>query len=127
MRQESRIKKSLLNARVNLVCYFVALVVAFYSRKVFFDFLGAEFLGLTATITGFLGFFNLAESGVGMAIAYLLYKPIYDGDKDRINELISVFGYLYHVAHRKCIIVELLDLQDLHISCCCNRSELCFQ
>lgn len=97
MRQESRIKKSLLNARVNLVCYFVALVVAFYSRKVFFNFLGAEFLGLAGTITGFLGFFNLAESGVGMAIAYLLYKPIYDGDKDRINELISVFGYLYHL------------------------------
>lgn len=97
MKNESRIKKSLLNARVNLICYFVALVVAFFSRKVFFDFLGAEFLGLTATITSFLGFFNLAESGVGMAIAFLLYKPIYDGNKDKINELISVFGYLYRL------------------------------
>ena len=95
--KESRIKKSLLNARVNLICYFVALIVAFFSRKVFFDFLGAEFLGLTATITSFLGFFNLAESGVGMAIAFLLYKPIFEGNKDIINELISVFGYLYRL------------------------------
>ena len=97
MNGDSRIKKSLLNARVNLICYFVALIVAFFSRKVFFDFLGAEFLGLTATITSFLGFFNLAESGVGMAIAFLLYKPIFEGNKDKINELISVFGYLYRL------------------------------
>ena len=97
MQQESRIKKSLLNARMNLICYFAALIVAFFSRKVFFDFLGAEFLGLTATITSFLGFFNLAESGVGTAIAFLLYKPIYNGDKNKINELISVFGYLYRL------------------------------
>lgn len=97
MKKESRIKKTLLNARVNLICYIVALVVAFYSRKVFFDFLGAEFLGLSGTITGFLGFFNLAESGVGMAIAYLLYKPIYEGNEKTINELISVFGYLYRL------------------------------
>lgn len=97
MKNESRIKKSILNARINLICYFVALIVAFYSRKVFFDFLGAEFLGLSSTISSFLSFFNLAESGVGMAIAFSLYKPIYNGDKNTINELISVFGYLYRL------------------------------
>ena len=97
MRNESRVKKSLLNARVNLICYFVALVVTFYSRKVFFQFLGAEFLGLTGTITSFLEFFNLAESGVGMAVAFLLYKPIFEGDENKINELISVFGYIYRM------------------------------
>lgn len=97
MKGDSRKKKSLLNARVNLICYFVALIVAFFSRKIFLDFLGAEFLGLTETIAGFLGFFNLAESGIGVAIAFLLYKPIFDGDKEKINELISVFGYLYHL------------------------------
>ena len=108
MENESRIKKSILNARINLICYFVALIVAFYSRKVFFDFLGAEFLGLTGTISSFLGFFNLAESGVGMAIAFLLYKPIFSGDKEKINELISVFGYLYRLVGLFIIIVGVL-------------------
>lgn len=97
MKGDSRVQKSLLNARVNLICYVVALIVAFFSRQVFFDFLGAEFLGLTETIKSFLGFFNLAESGVGIAIAFLLYKPIFDGDEEQINELISVFGYLYRL------------------------------
>lgn len=95
MSKESRVKKSLLNARVNLICYFASLVVAFFTRKVFLDQLGAEFIGLTGTLQSLLGFLNLAELGVGSAIGYVLYKPIFDDDHDKINEIISVFGYIY--------------------------------
>ena len=93
--KESRVKKSLLNARVNLLCYFVSLVVAFFTRKIFLDRLGTEFIGFTGTLQSLLGFLNLAELGVGSAIGYVLYKPIFDEDHDKINEIISVFGYLY--------------------------------
>lgn len=95
MANESRVKKSLLNARVNLICYFISLLVAFFTRKVFLDQLGTEFIGLTGTLQSLLGFLNLAELGVGTAIGYVLYKPIFDDDKEKINEIISVFGYLY--------------------------------
>ena len=95
MQYESRVHKSLLNARVNLVCYFLSLCVAFFSRKIFIDQLGVNFLGLTGTLSSLLGFLNLAELGVGSAIGYVLYKPIFDGDLSKINEIISVFGYLY--------------------------------
>lgn len=95
MAKESRVKKSFLNARMNLVCYMVSLVVAFFTRKVFLDHLGTEFIGLTGTLQSLLGFLNLAELGVGTAIGYVLYKPIFDDDKAKINEIISVFGYLY--------------------------------
>ncbi|MFI3285193.1 MAG: sugar transporter [Rikenellaceae bacterium] len=95
MEQESRVKKSLLNARVNLICYFASLFVAFFTRKVFLDQLGAEFIGLTGTLSSLLGFLNLAELGVAGAIAYVLYKPIHDGDKNKINEVVSLLGYLY--------------------------------
>ena len=108
MNNESRRKKTLLNARVNLICYFAALIVAFFSRQVFFKFLGTEFIGLTGTIAGFLGFFNLAELGVGTAIAFLLYKPIYNGDKNKINELISVFGYLYRIIGIFILVVAII-------------------
>lgn len=95
MEHESRVKKSLLNARVNLICYFASLFVAFFTRKVFLDQLGAEFIGLTGTLSSLLGFLNLAELGVGSAIAYVLYKPIHDGDKSKICEVVSLLGYLY--------------------------------
>lgn len=95
MERESRVKKSLLNARVNLICYMASLVVAFFTRKVFLDQLGTEFIGLTGTLQSLLGFLNLAELGVGSAIGYVLYQPIFDDNKNKINEIISVFGYLY--------------------------------
>lgn len=85
----------MLNARVNLICYLVSLVVAFFTRKVFLDQLGTEFIGFTGALNSLLGFLNLAELGVGSAIGYVLYKPIFDKDRSKINEIISVFGYLY--------------------------------
>ena len=80
---------------MNLICYMASLVVAFFTRKVFLDQLGTEFIGLTGTLQSLLGFLNLAELGVGTAIGYVLYRPIFDDDKAKINEIISVFGYLY--------------------------------
>ena len=84
-----------MNARVNLIFYFLQLILSFFSRKIFIDCLGADFLGLTGTLGNLLGFLNLAELGVGSAIGYLLYKPLYDHDQEKINEIISVMGYLY--------------------------------
>ena len=93
--QESRVKKSLLNARVNLIFYFLTLILSFFSRKIFLDTLGADFVGLTGTLQNLLGFLNLAELGIGSAIGYVLYKPLFEHDEEKINEIISVFGYLY--------------------------------
>lgn len=95
MKQESRVKKSILNARVNLIFYFLTLVLSFFSRKVFLDSLGADFIGLTGSIGSLLGLLNLAELGIGSAIGYVLYKPIFEQNKEKINEIISVFGYFY--------------------------------
>lgn len=96
MSQESRVRKSLLNARVNLIFYFLTLALSFFSRKIFLDTLGADFVGLTSTLQNLLGFLNLAELGISTAIGYVLYKPLFEQNKLKINEIISVFGYLYH-------------------------------
>lgn len=95
MQQESRVKKSLLNARVNLIFYFITLALSFFSRKIFLDCLGPDFVGLSGTLVNILGFLSLAEMGVGAAVSYNLYNPLQRGDKSQIEELVSVFGYLY--------------------------------
>ena len=81
MPHESRIKKSLLNARINLIFYFVTLAVSFFSRKIFLSALGDEFVGLSSTLSNLLNFLNLAELGVASAIGYLLYKPLFADDR----------------------------------------------
>lgn len=94
---DSRVKKSILNARINLIFYFLMLVLSFFSRKIFLDTLGADFIGLTSTLQNLLGFLNLAELGIGSSIGYVLYKPLFDKNQRKINEIISVFGYLYRI------------------------------
>lgn len=74
--EEFRVKKSLLNARVNLIFYVLILLISFFSRKIFLNCLGADFVGLTGTLMSLLNFLNLAELGISTAIGYVLYKPI---------------------------------------------------
>ena len=95
MPEASRLKKSLLNARVNLIFYFLNLALSFFSRKIFLDALGADFMGLIGTMNNLLGFLNLAELGISTAIGYVLYKPLFEHNEPKINEIISVFGFLY--------------------------------
>ncbi len=91
----SRLKKSMLNARVNVFFFFLMLITAFFSRRIFLNSLGADFLGLTGTMESILGFLNLAELGIGVAVSYTLYKPIFENKRNEINEIVSVLGFLY--------------------------------
>ena len=95
MSESSRTAKSIKNAKVALIFYFINLVLQFFSRKVFLDYLGAEVLGLNTTAQNLLGFLNLAELGIGSAISYALYKPLFQRDVKVINEIVSVQGWLY--------------------------------
>lgn len=95
MKNESRIHKSWMNTKVNLVFYLLMTVVTFFSRKIFLERLGADFIGLTGTLQNILGLLNLAELGIGSAVSFVLYKPLREGDKQAISEIVSVFGYYY--------------------------------
>jgi O-antigen/teichoic acid export membrane protein len=90
-----RVHKSILNAEVNLLFYFLSLFLAFFSRKIFLDCLGADFIGLTATLGNILGYLNLAELGISSCISFFLFKPLQTDNHETINEIMSVFGYLY--------------------------------
>lgn len=90
-----RVHKSMLNAEVNLLFYFLSLFLAFFSRKIFLDCLGAEFIGLTGTLSNILGYLNLAELGIGSCISFFLFKPLQSHDRKSIMEIMSAFGYMY--------------------------------
>lgn len=92
---ESRTTKSIKNAKVALIYYFLQLILGFFSRKVFFDYLGSEVLGLNTTASNLLNFLNLAELGVGMAVGYFLYQPLFDQNHEKINKIISLQGWIY--------------------------------
>ena len=92
-----RTRKSILNAEVNLVFYFLTLFLSFFSRKVFLSNLGADFIGLYGTLSNILGYLNLAELGFAGCISFFLFKPLQTNDKTKIQEILSVLGYLYKI------------------------------
>ncbi|MEO6347159.1 MAG: hypothetical protein ABIO60_04535 [Aquaticitalea sp.] len=104
----SRVSKSLKNAKVGLFFYAIAIFVAFFSRKIFLEYLGADFVGLISVLQSILGFLNIAELGIGTAIGYALYKPIFDGDQKEINQLIQYFGSLYKKIGLIILVLSLL-------------------
>lgn len=91
----SRVSKSLKNAKVGAFFFLISIFVQFFSRKIFLDYLGDEFIGLTSTLRSILGFLNLAELGIGTAIGYALYKPIFEQNHVEINKIIALLGLLY--------------------------------
>lgn len=92
---KTRTQNSLLNSKVSLLYYVLILAATFISRKVFIDCLGSEVLGLNTTVSNLLGLLNLTELGIGVAVSFALYRPLFDDDRKSIIEIVSVQGWLY--------------------------------
>ncbi|MBP5409257.1 MAG: sugar transporter [Prevotella sp.] len=90
-----RVHKSVINMKVGMLFYVLSLFLAFFSRKVFLDCLGAEFIGLTGMLMNIMSFLSVAELGIGTSIVYFLYKPLQEDNHDKINEVMSMLAYLY--------------------------------
>ena len=104
----NRTRKSIINAEVGLISYLISLFLAFFSRKIFLDNLGAEFIGLTGTLSNILGLLNLSEMGIGLCISYFLYKPIANQNQKEINNILSLLGYLYKRIGQFIVIVGII-------------------
>lgn len=90
-----RIQKSIKNAQVNVIFYVITLILAFFSRRIFLDNLGTEFLGLSSILGDILNLMNITELGIGTAIGVTLYRPLFNDERLKINDIISVYGFLY--------------------------------
>lgn len=90
-----RVKLSARNSKINLLGYLASILLGFFSRRIFLNYLGTDFVGLTGIVTNILGFLNLAELGFSVAVAYTLYKPLQDDDRTKICEIISLFRIIY--------------------------------
>lgn len=90
-----RVHRSIMNIKVGMVFYTFTLILAFFSRKIFLDCLGAEFIGLTGMLMNIMNYLSVAELGIGTSIVYFLYKPLQEDDHKKINEVMSMLAFLY--------------------------------
>ena len=90
-----RVHRSVMNIKVGMVFYVLSLLLAFFSRRVFLDCLGAEFIGLTGMLMNIMSFLSVAELGIGTSIVYFLYKPLQEDNREKICEVMSMLAFLY--------------------------------
>lgn len=87
------------NSRKNLVSgislTLVMTFLGFFTRKVFVDNIGIEYLGLNGLLTNILSVVSLLEGGFGVSIVYNLYKPLAERDEPRIIALIQLYRKIY--------------------------------
>ena len=84
-----------MNIKVGMLFYVLSLFLAFFSRKIFLECLGAEFIGLTGMLMNIMSFLSVAELGIGTSISFFLYKPLQENNYEKINMVMSMLAYLY--------------------------------
>lgn len=90
-----RVHRSVMNIKVGMLFYVLSLFLSFFSRKIFLDCLGAEFIGLTGMLMNIMSYLSVTELGIGLSISYFLYKPLQEDNHEKINEIMSMLAYLY--------------------------------
>ncbi len=88
-------KKGVKNVVVSIAFRLLLLVGAMVTRRFLIDYAGNILNGLDSLYTSILGFLAVAELGVGTAITFCMYKPIVDGDEEKVAALYGLFKKLY--------------------------------
>lgn len=93
----TRTEHSMRNLRFALVFQMLALLTAFFTRRVFVSVLSQEYLGLDGTFSNILVALSLAELGLGDAILFSLYKPLAENDKPKLRALMDFYRKAYRI------------------------------
>ena len=94
---DSRTKNTSRNILAGLWNRFSTILLSFVNRTIIIYILGAEFSGLNSLFVSILGVLNIAELGIDTAIVQSMYKPIAEGNKKRICELLTLYRKSYHI------------------------------
>jgi len=85
------------NIMVSLVCQVINLLLSFIARYFFVRTLGITYLGVNGLFTNILTILSFAELGIGNAIIFHLYRPIAEGNIERIKSLLKLYNNTYKI------------------------------
>ena len=84
-----RSKNAKLNILTNLILNLVVIIYGFIVPKIIINNFGSSVNGLVSSITQFLAYITLLESGFGPIVKSILYKPIAENDKSKICSILK--------------------------------------
>ena len=92
-----RSKKAIINIISSLILQVVVLICGFIVPKLIITKFGSNVNGLVASITQFLAYITLLESGFGPVVKAALYKPIANKDKRQIENILRASEKFFRI------------------------------
>lgn len=93
----SRLVSTRKNAQWSLINNVVTSLLNFLNRTVFIYTIGSLYLGVNGLFSNVLSLLSLTEMGVGTAINFSLYKPLAEGDNEKVKSLMHFYRKTYRV------------------------------
>ncbi len=79
------------NSITSLLSNVLPSMLRFFSRYIFIKVFGDTLLGVNSLFSNVITVFSFAEIGIYSAVLYFLYKPIADGDVEKIQSFLGLF------------------------------------
>ena len=92
-----RIRKSKLNTTTALYTSIIMGIVSFLERMIFNKIFLADYLGLYSFFNSTLTILSISELGLTTAIAYALYAPLEEDNKDQIWAIMHLYKRAYQI------------------------------
>ena len=93
----SRTKNVIRNIRWGIVHRAISILLPFVVRTVLIYSLSAAYAGLNGLFSSVLSILSLAELGISKAITFSMYKPVSEGDVDKVCALLNVYRKAYRI------------------------------
>lgn len=85
------------NGIIGLISQFINLIFGFVLRAYFIKVLSSEYLGLNGLFQDLLSILSVSELGIGSAITFALYQPIFENNQDKISALFNFYKKAYRI------------------------------
>ena len=84
-----RSKSAILSTVTSILLQVLNIISALIIPRMIIAAYGSDVNGVISSITQFLGYVSLLQAGVGAAFRASLYKPLSDGDKNRLSVIVK--------------------------------------
>ena len=82
-------KRTALNMVTDVIPLLIVSLLGIFKVKLFIEYLGNETMGLYNLFNNIMIYVSLVDGGLASAVLYSLYKPNANGDKEKLNEILS--------------------------------------
>lgn len=93
--ENSRLSNTLRNFRFGAAAQLLVTLLGFVSRTVFIRVLGMEYSGINGLYTSILDVLSLTELGLADVVVFSLYKPLAEGDTQKLTALMGYYKTIY--------------------------------